>query len=133
VKRILAGFLFSFYFVGLFQMSSALSFGGVTKIKMTHSHEATHSHGDHEHFHHDEGVTTSSSDHSDADKQTTHTPNGKTTHSHEIVVGSSAFCLSPPNVRLMSFEISSNVYPDRRETLPPRDPSLSSIFRPPIA
>ena len=103
-------------------MSPAVAFGGATKIQVTHSHTG----GDHHHHHDGVEETDQSSDSKDSNE------NG-VPHTHEILLSSNIFYFLTQPIRVLGFEAKSDIFPEPYEASPPRDPSLGSIFRPPIA
>lgn len=91
----------------------------VSAIEITHTHaEENH------HHHHDE----------DSDGPTAQCEGGTCPpHTHEIVIqnGPTLILTAPTSIEYFVANLKS--YPDPTEQRPPGDPSLSSIFRPPIS
>ena len=84
----------------------------------------THTHVDSDSPHHHDPI----SDH-DTDDQ----DSGSQPHTHAICLGSGfIFHVNQPHLIHLS-DLESVAFPDSYPALPPRDPHLDSIFRPPIS
>lgn len=104
--RLLVSILFTALFIlGLTNVSSVGASTKVTKIKIVH----THKHSE-QHSHHKEGP-----------------------HTHEIVLVSSVVFVSVQPTVFIALAIPADIYSVPSEDLPPNNPNLASIFRPPIA
>lgn len=130
--------IFCTYSAGLLAYSIPGAFGVVTTIRFSHTHEvASHHDNDEDHHHAHEQSEEHHADHEDentsADVEHTEPHHSEHHHTHEILITGNAFCplfSKFPEISYPSFECA---FPDIRDQQPPREPSLSSIFRPPIA
>lgn len=119
MKRALSILILSSYFFGVSQATASNALGAATVIKVTHAHaQSDHHHGnedsDESEHHHEEDSHQSAS------------------HSHEFVIPSVGFYTSNEVSNFVCFELIDEGFPMAVQLLPPRDPSLDSIFRPPI-
>ncbi len=124
MRHSLSFIIVAFYALGLGFSDPSKSFAPSIKVKIEHTHEVTQ-----EHHHHD---VENETDHE-------HDVNGEHKHSHphshEVSISmSGGYVLSsgsiiPVNINIKSAETVSAVYNE----IPPKDISLNSIFRPPIA
>lgn len=103
----------------------------IVKIEIVHSHDHDDRH--HHHHHHEEdSADLGSHEQSVAESGSSSPSESSKQHSHEILVsfGQTIFIESKPEF-VAEFEIDST-HPDSQDISPPRNRSLSSIFRPPI-
>lgn len=122
MKRFIGILLFCACLLGLTNVNPAVAIGNVTKIQVTHSHAG----GDHPHEH-------DGTEQNDQSNDSEGSGESGTPHTHEILLTSSVFYFSTQPIRVLGFEPQSDIFPEPHIVSPPRDPSLGSIFRPPIA
>jgi hypothetical protein len=121
MRRLVSLVLLLCYGFMFLNMSTALAFGPVAKIKVTHSHD----HGSDQH-HHDSPVETGNTDPKP-------NPRGGNQHSHEISVGNQVAMTSNeiPVIRVVI--TTENLKFTQANVRVPKSPALLGIFRPPIA
>lgn len=137
MRQIVSFIIFAFYSLGLGFSNPSKSFAPSMKIKIEHIHEVAEGHSHHHDIendggHEDEHEENHEEDH-DHDKNAEH--KHSVPHSHEISVSMCGGCvlssghIIPVNMNLKVLETVSTTFTET----PPKDISLSSIFRPPIA
>lgn len=121
IVRLFVSAIFSLLLIiSLPNISSGGAFTESIKIKIVHSHDDSehHSHS------HDTDKNESAEDHSNHDS---------TSHSHEIVLVSGVAYVTSQVSSFIALELPKESHPFSLEALPPNNPNLDSIFRPPIA
>ncbi len=133
MRQIVSFIIVAFYSLGLGLSNPAKSFAPSMKIKFEHTHEVAEGHNHHHDVENDGGHEDEHDNDHDHDKNTEH--KHSVPHSHEISVSMCSGCvlssghIIPVNVNIKVLETVSKTYTET----PPKDISLSSIFRPPIA
>lgn len=122
MRRLASLILLLCYGFVFFNVNTALAFGPVAKVKVTHSHE----HGS-DHHHHD-----SPSNETDGKKPASN-PHGGNQHSHEVSVGAQVI-IAPNDLPAVRAVIVTDIAKfSQKDVRVPKSPALLGIFRPPIA